>query len=579
MPKPFAFTPLVLLLISLSTIGAVWVWLAAPVALAVAPIANGAKLHCVSYAPFRGQQTPRDPELIISEAQIAEDLAELAKISQCVRTYSVDNGLDKVPALAARAGLKVLLGVWIGRDHAKNALLADIAISLAKDHAGTVTAIVVGNEVLLRGDMIAPDLRDIIRSVKARVNIPVTYADVWEFWLRYRDVADEVDFVTVHMLPYWEDVPPRAEDAAAHVDAIRQQMVTAFPGKEILIGETGWPSKGRMRDGALPSPVNQARFLSEILERARREKFRVTLFEAYDEPWKREWEGSVGGYWGLFDGDSRRLKYPAGTAVSNYPRWKLQLGCGLALSILVFGVSFLTMRYRLLPVQPVPWMAVAISATTGGILLGLAVEKMAYESLGFGSWLLQGLLLGAGVAAPLLSSSALISGRALPSFLELIGPSESRTRSFATMALGFTLILTTLLAAVTALSLVFDARWRDFPFASLTMAVVPLWMLTLLSPPKSGARPIAETLFAGLLGAIAVYISFNEGFHNWQALWTAAAYGLLGATLWQARAAAVAGPTPSAAAGLSSDDLLGKKTRVVQTERHRSKAGADVAAG
>jgi len=30
---------------------------------------------------------------------------------------------------------------------------------------------------------------------------------------------------------------------------------------------------------------------------------------------------------------------------------------------------------------------------------------------------------------------------------------------------------------------------------------------------------------------------------------------------------------------LSSDDLLGKKTRVVQTERHRSKAGADVAAG
>ena len=130
----------------------------------------------------------------------------------------------------------------------------------------------VGNEVLLRGDMIVSDLRDTIRSVKARVNVPVTYADVWEFWLRYREVASDVDFVTVHMLPYWEDVPPRAEDAAAHVDAIRQQVVAAFPGKEILIGETGWPSKGRMREGALPSPVNQARFLSEILERARQRK-------------------------------------------------------------------------------------------------------------------------------------------------------------------------------------------------------------------------------------------------------------------------------------------------------------------
>ena len=287
MPRPIAFAPLALLLISLGTIAAVWAWLAAPVMLAVAPVASGAKLHCVSYAPFRGQQTPRDPELIVSDAQIAEDLAELAKISDCVRTYSVDNGLDKVPALAAKAGLKVLLGVWIGRDHAKNALLADIAISLARDHPGTVTAIVVGNEVLLRGDMIVSDLRDTIRSVKARVNVPVTYADVWEFWLRYREVASDVDFVTVHMLPYWEDVPPRAEDAAAHVDAIRQQVVAAFPGKEILIGETGWPSTGRMREGALPSPVNQARFLSEILERARRENFRVTVFEAYDEPWKR----------------------------------------------------------------------------------------------------------------------------------------------------------------------------------------------------------------------------------------------------------------------------------------------------
>ena len=81
-----------------------------------------------------------------------------------------------------------------------------------------------------------------------------------------------VDFVTVHILPYWEDFPVRAEDAAAHVDDIRKQVALAFPGKEILIGETGWPSKGRMRDGALPSRINQARFISEILDRAQAAK-------------------------------------------------------------------------------------------------------------------------------------------------------------------------------------------------------------------------------------------------------------------------------------------------------------------
>ena len=303
----------------------------------------------MAYAPFRGKQTPRTPGLIVSPEQIAEDLAELAKISQCVRTYSVDNGLDKVPELAAKVGLKVLLGVWIGSNRAKNALLIDTAITLAKDHPGVVTAIVVGNEVLLRGDMTASDLREVIRSVKTRVDIPVTYADVWEFWLRYPEVSAEVDFVTVHMLPYWEDFPPHAEDAAAHVDAIRKRVAVAFPGKEILIGETGWPGRGRMRDGALPSRINQARFSSGILDRAKQENFRVILFEAHDEPWKRQWEGTVGGYWGLFDGKRRTLKYPPGTAISNYPFWKLQLGCGLALSLSVFAAAWLALRRRRLP--------------------------------------------------------------------------------------------------------------------------------------------------------------------------------------------------------------------------------------
>ena len=51
--------------------------------------------------------------------------------------------------------------------------------------------------------------------------MPVTYADVWEFWLRYREVAAAVDFITIHILPYWEDIPIPARRAAAHVDAIR----------------------------------------------------------------------------------------------------------------------------------------------------------------------------------------------------------------------------------------------------------------------------------------------------------------------------------------------------------------------
>jgi exo-beta-1,3-glucanase (GH17 family) len=534
--EPIAFrTPLALLLISLTLIASAWSWLAKPVTLDRAPIDTAIKLDCVSYAPFRGDQTPLNQELIVSPAQIREDLLEIARISNCIRTYSVDNGLDKVPELASQVGLKVLLGVWIGNGRRKNAQLVETAVKLAKDYPDTIRAIVVGNEVLLHGDMTPSDLRELIRSVKARVTVPVTYADVWEFWLRYREVQDSVDFITAHVLPYWEDSPVRAEDAAAHVAAIQKRLTLAFPGKEILIGETGWPSMGRMREGALPSRTNQARVLSEILDVAKRENFHVNLIEAYDASWKRYWEGTVGGNWGLFDADHRELKYPPGVAVSNYPSWKPQMGIGMALAISVFGAAWLTLRRRPWPPRPASWIAVAMSATTAGILFGVAADKVAYESYGVGGWLERGSLLAVAIASPVLCAGALMSGRSLPTFLELFGPREGRTRSFPTLLLGLVLTLATLLASQTALGALFDARWRDFPFAALTMVAVPFSTLALFNRPSLGSRPMAEALFSGLFTAAAVYTILIEGTENWQALWTSAAYLLFAATLWQAR--------------------------------------------
>jgi len=528
-------TPLVLLLISLSAIAAAWWWLATPITLARAPIDPDAKLLCVSYAPFRGAQTPLVPTTHIAAEQIAQDLAQLAKISDCVRTYSIENGLDQVPGLAAKVGLKVIQGIWLGSDRLKNAAQVSTVIGLTKQYPDVISAVVVGNEVLLRGEMTASDLVTTIRAVKSQVTVPVTYADVWEFWLRNREIYDAVDFITIHILPYWEDFPIRAKYAAAHVDSIRKRLAVAFPGKEILIGETGWPSEGRMRAGALPSRTNQARVVSEILAMAKLENFRVNLIEAYDQPWKRKLEGTVGGYWGLLDSVQRAPKYPPGEAISNFPLWKWQMGSGMTLAVLVFGTGWLTLRRRPWKPRLSSWIAVALSATSGGILLGIAADKMYYESLGPGGWLRWGALLAAGVASPLLCTNALMSGRSLPTFLELLGPREARTRSALPILLGIVLAVTSLMAAETALGFVFDPRYKDFPFAALTMAVVPFATLMLLNRPKAGARPIAEAVFAGLLAGAALFSGFNEGPDNWQSLWTCAAYLLFALTLWQAR--------------------------------------------
>jgi hypothetical protein len=268
---------------------------------------------------------------------------------------------------------------------------------------------------------------------------------------------------------------------------------------------------------------------------AKQENFRVNLIEAYDQPWKRQLEGTVGGYWGLIDSVQRMLKYPPGEAISNFPLWKWQMGGGMALSVLVFAAGWLTLRRRPWTPRLSAWIAVFLSATVGGILLGLACDKLYYESYGFGGWLCWGLLLAMGVLSPLLCTHALMSGRSLPIFLDFLGPRELRTRSVSTVLLGLVLAITTVIAALTALGFVFDPRYKDFPFAALSMAVVPFSTLTLLNRPAQGTRPIAEAVFAGLLASSILYIGPNEGPENWQSMWTCAVYLLLALTLWQAR--------------------------------------------
>ena len=43
---------------------------------------------------------------------------------------------------------------------------------------------------------------------------PVSYADVWEFWLRFTAKSPPTSILLspVHILPFWEDFPIRAED-------------------------------------------------------------------------------------------------------------------------------------------------------------------------------------------------------------------------------------------------------------------------------------------------------------------------------------------------------------------------------
>ncbi len=507
-----------------------WLWLGAPVQISHIPLKPGQKLYCVSYAPFHGGQTPLDPSSRVSAAQIDRDLTQLAQLTDCVRTYSTDYGLDQIAGIAARHGLKVMQGLWLSSKLDKNEDQMATAVALAKRYPDTIRAVVVGNETLLRGELSGADVAAALRRVKAQVPVPVTYADVWEFWLRSPEIAAAADFITIHILPYWEDFPIPASQAAAHVEAIRMRVMRAFPGKEVLIGEVGWPSAGRMREGALPSPSNQAKVIQDVLALAARENFHVNVIEAYDQPWKRALEGTVGGHWGLID-DDRQFKFTWGEAVSDHPLWLWQGAGGIALAAFTFGAAFIARR----KVSVMAWLAVTANATVGGTLIGWTAAQVPIESLGIGGWLRSlALALAAASSAPLVSA-AIVRGEAIPRFSRLLGSAAQRARNPFALAVGGLLIVIMILAVLTALGLVFDPRYKDFPFAPLTAAAVPYLLHTMLMPRPGGWRGTAEVL-SGLLLALSVpYIVLNEGFANWQSLWLSAALLAIAVSLVQVR--------------------------------------------
>ena len=525
--------PLALFAVLTVVIFAVWWALGAPVQMPPSPLQPGEKLNCVSYAPFRPGQSPFDPATRIEPRQIDDDLALLAPVTGCIRTYSTDYSLDQVPEIAKRHGLKVIQGLWLSGEPEKNRYQIQTAIDLAKRYPDVITALVVGNEVLLRGEMSASDLLEVIRRVKSQVPVRVTYADVWEFWVRNPALLEAVDFVTIHILPYWEDFPIPANEAGAHLDAIRRKVATAFPGKEILIGETGWPSAGRMREGALPSPVNQARVLHDVLTLAKRENFRTNLIEAFDQSWKRVHEGTVGGHWGLMDGETRQIKFAWGGAVSNHPMWILQAAGGIGLAFLTFAAAWTARRREADSKQ---WLAVAAIAAAPGLLAGWAVVNVPFESLGVGGWIRSLALLAVALAAPLVTAAAVTSGITIPAFAQVLARAPDRLRDPLRFALGALLVLIGVLALERALGLAFDPRYRDFAFAPLTAAVMPYLVLG-LTRPATGARGAAEVMMASILALCAIYIAINESFANWQALWCSSTLLVFALTLLRSRAA------------------------------------------
>jgi exo-beta-1,3-glucanase (GH17 family) len=502
------------------------------------PDAKTPRIKSASFSPYRPGQSPFGQ--CFTRAQLEEDMGVAAKYFTRIRTYSNTGQFAPVPELAQKHHLKVILGAWIGANLADNEEEIAGAIKAANAYPEAVERVVVGNEVLLRGEVTPELLISYIRRVKAAIKQPVTYADVWEYWIEYPQVAREVDSITIHVLPYWENTPTPLEHTIAHMLEARAKITQAFPGKPVLIGEIGWPSAGRVREGAVPGRVAQARFVRQVINTAEQRGIDFNIFEMFDEPWKANQEGTVGANWGLID-SNRHLKFPLTGPVSEKPYWFTAFFASSGLAALLAGLALFLRPPRGFGKTALIFLSAQFLTT----LLATSAEQSLRLTFSLGG-LASGLLLtGGGALLCLLVFSELAdlaAGRGENPGPRPLAPVIARLESIRSWRLNLksrtSLVgLLDLVFGLAALSqtfgLIVDPRYRDFRVAQfLPVALcLTLRLLATRDLPRPVGSPREEWLFTLSFIAGAVIIPLNESLKNPAAL----AWGgtlLLLATPW-----------------------------------------------
>ncbi len=380
-------------------------------------------IESISYAPY----TKDNSKKFLSEEEIIRDLELLKQFTNKVRFYSAEDSQKVMPAVK-KLGMQAHMGLWLSPVAEDNEKEVALAKSLISEYHENLTSVIVGNEVLLRDDLSPDDLIVFIKDFKEFVNnisrtnkeakekaikeeiakeknrkaraakekelkekaakeknhkILVTTAEIWNMWLLYPNLADEVDFITIHILPYWEKI--KAESFEPFFKEIYKKITDKFEKKPVFIGEFGWPSQGYNNQGAVASPENQATIVRRFLVLSKEEGFSYNLLEAFDQPWKGVDEGSVGQYWGIFDAD-RKQKFEMQGSVLVEPYWFTQMTVAALIGAIL---TFFGLRNQHINFLHAMTYGLAAQGISFGIVMSAVYPFVHY--MNFGKWVMWGM--------------------------------------------------------------------------------------------------------------------------------------------------------------------------------------------
>ncbi len=273
------------------------------------PAFSAKPLSVVAYSPYRDGQAPGGAQP--TEAQVKEDLMMLKPYVDGVRVYGTDGANAYIPKLCDDLGIDLHIGAWIDGIASDEPNVHALAAIVNANHPSIKTAI-VGNEVLARSaknGMTEEKLLALINIFKAdfkATGVKIAAADTYPQWMMGRpNLAAAVDVVIWHTYGWWSGI--NVEGAYKLVSGRYNDMLAKYPGKPLILGETGWPSQVDhmsmdMTTTAVGNEANQAQFYREALAGMRARNLPMWMFSSIDEKWKgTSGEGEVGAHWGIWD--------------------------------------------------------------------------------------------------------------------------------------------------------------------------------------------------------------------------------------------------------------------------------------
>lgn len=283
-------------------------------------------MACTAFSPYVDNLTPKygaQPSKALIE-NLLDNLISQTPF-RCIMTYGVMNGLEQIfPAAEARQ-LQVISIIWLDDDPEMNSRSIEAGIGVAKAYPKTIVRLSCGSEVRTRhGKAFDGEILRCMDALRqAGVTQPITTIDTWWEWCdrelacRQNLFSGKVDWIGANIFPWWENkysglhACTTAEQAADFHIARLTDLHAAYPGKEVIVTEFGWPNgpengteinvHTRQHCG-IANLANQTQVVNSTLKKLAEKQWSGVVFEAYSENWKPGNEGQFGSYWGVCQG-------------------------------------------------------------------------------------------------------------------------------------------------------------------------------------------------------------------------------------------------------------------------------------